>query len=78
MWPVVTILDSAGQREFAEWWVGDWPESAAVKLEIPGRKKPEFPYEEGQRAAIRPIKSQLKFFLLCTSFQWNGNRHELV
>ena len=75
---MVTILDSAGQREFAEWWVGDWPERAAVKLEIPGRKKPEFPYEEGQGAAIRPIKSQLEFFLLCTSFQWNGNRHELV
>ena len=75
---MVTILDTASQREFTEWWVGDWPERAAVKLEIPGRKKPEFPYGEEEGAAIRPIRNQLEFFLLCTSFQWNGNRHELV
>lgn len=37
---MVTVVGGADWREFTKWWVGDWPESAAVTLKISGRKKP--------------------------------------
>lgn len=77
LWPVVTILDSAGRREFTEGWVGDWPENAAVKLEIPGRKKAEFPCGERQGAAIRPLRGQLRFSCSVDHFSGMGAKHEL-
>ena len=74
---MVTILDSAGRREFTEGWVGDWPENAAVKLEIPGRKKAEFPCGERQGAAIRLLRGQLGFSCSVDHFSGMGAKHEL-
>lgn len=50
-----------------------------MQLEIPGRKKPEFPDAVGRLgAAIRPLRDQLGLFLLCRHFRGVGAADELV